>query len=338
MARFLQKRWFLIALVVLIPAGIALGMHVSPDVAWRFVERWPGVVQASLLRFSGIATGLILFLMAFSLDTRQLRAAFRAPGPVVWATAVNFGAIPLIAWPLMWIQRTHDFRVGLMIAASVPCTMAAASVWTRKAHGNDAVSLMVTLATNATSFLITPFWLNLTVASATRGVSLDGIGMILDLMATVLVPIVLGQALQMLPRPGQFALRHKKPIGVIAQALILVLVFLSAWRSGTELGEPDSNPELVGVVLVWVSCIVLHLAGMLVAAGGAWLAGFSRGDTAAVAFAGSQKTLPIGVLLASDPAFAAPFAVFPMLMYHASQLFIDTAVADSLASAAQRDP
>jgi sodium/bile acid cotransporter 7 len=162
--------------------------------------------------------------------------------------------------------------------------------------------------------------------------------MVFDLFVSVLVPIVLGQAAQFFPGPGWFAMRHKKGIGAAAQALILSLVFLSAWKSGARLRETGTGPDLFSVVLVWACCIGLHVSALVIAAGGAWLAGLSRGDTAAVAFAGSQKTLPIGVLLAGNPALAAPFAVFPMLMYHASQLFIDTAVADYLASTAKREP
>ena len=334
MLRFLQKRWFLLALVVLISSGMALGTQVPTAMAWRIVERWPAVVQAGLLHFSRLTTAVVLFLMAFSLDTRQLRAALRAPGPAAWASVVNYAAIPLMAWPLMWVQRTRDFQVGLMIAASVPCTMAAASVWTRKARGNDAVSLMVTLITNASSFLVTPFWLNLTIAGA--GVSLDGGRIIIDLIVSVLIPIVIGQALQLLPRPRAFAQRHKVAIGVAAQLLILLLIFLSSWKAGGQLVTRGASPGVAAVVLVWGSCIALHVAAMALAAAGARVGGFGRAERAAVMFAGSQKTLPIGVLLANNPAFGAPFAVFPMLMYHASQLFIDTAVADRLARGAEQ--
>ena len=333
MYRFVSRRWFLIALVVLIPGGIGLGLEVSPRAAWNLVDGWPVPVQAALRRYSRLATAVILFLMAFSLDTRQLRAALRAPGPVVWAASVNYVAVPLMAWPLMWLQQTPDFRVGLIIAASVPCTMAAASVWTRKAQGNDAISLMVTLVTNSASFLVTPFWLNLMISRA-GDVSLGGGQMILDLVVSVLVPITLGQMLQLLPRPGGFARRHKKGLGGAAQALLLSLVFLSAWKSGAQLSGQGAGPDAGAVVLVWLSCIVLHVAAMGIAAAGARAVGMSRENTAAVVFAGSQKTLPIGVLLAGHPSLAAPFAVFPMLMYHASQLFIDTAVADYLAAGA----
>jgi sodium/bile acid cotransporter 7 len=79
---------------------------------------------------------------------------------------------------------------------------------------------------------------------------------------------------------------------------------------------------------------VLHLAGMLLAVAASRGLQFERADRAAIAFAASQKTLPIGVYVAAtSSAVGAPLAVLPMLMYHASQLFLDTAVADQLAAA-----
>ncbi|MEE3284988.1 MAG: bile acid:sodium symporter, partial [Planctomycetota bacterium] len=58
-------------------------------------------------------------------------------------------------------------------------------------------------------------------------------------------------------------------------------------------------------------------------------------DRIAVLFGSSQKTLPIGVYLATSPeigiAAMNPFAVFPMLMFHASQLFVDTIIAGRIA-------
>jgi predicted Na+-dependent transporter len=51
----------------------------------------------------------------------------------------------------------------------------------------------------------------------------------------------------------------------------------------------------------------------------------------AVAIAGSQKTLPIGLLIATHPDVAAvsgPFVTFPLLAFHAAQLLLDAAVAD----------
>ena len=52
---------------------------------------------------------------------------------------------------------------------------------------------------------------------------------------------------------------------------------------------------------------------------------FDRGDAIAVAFSGSQKTLMVGAYIATA---VNPFAILPMVAYHAAQLVVDTLVAD----------
>ncbi len=343
MTAFFKKRWFLVALAVLIPLGLSGGSQLSPDADAAWWNQLGPFWQVVFSRLPQLVTPVVLLLMAFSLDTHHLKAAVRSPGPVLWASLVNYGGIPLMAWGLASLQQIPDFQMGLMVAGTVPCTLAAASVWTRKARGNDAVSLMVTLLTNTLCFVLTPMWLNLTTG---QGVTLDSQQMVMRLLVIVLLPTLAGQGMRQIPRLGDFATRRKTPIGVVAQSLILVLVFLAAFRAGRQLGGEGPNPSAFSVFFVWGSCILVHLTAMLVAWLGSGMLGFARENRAAIVFAGSQKTLPIGVLIATDPTMLGnpnllgdglgiPFAVFPMLMYHASQLFIDTVVADQLAARAE---
>lgn len=328
MLEYAKRRWFLISLLTLISSGLVIGAQTSPE----SVERFKALVPTRPL------TAFVLLLMAFSLNSQQLKASFKAPAPVVWACLVNFGLLPLMGVFLMRFQLTPDFRIGLMIAATTPCTLAAASVWTRKAGGNDAVSLLTTLVTNTACFALTPFWLNY---GTSRSVPLDATALMQRLVLIVLIPTLLGQALRLPGRAAEFATKHKTAIGVVAQSCILLLVFLSAVGSGVQLQKADIGTQLNAVLLVWSCCIVMHVVALAVAWSGGGLFGFERRDRIAAAFAGSQKTLPIGVYLATDPAvfgganvvdgLPVPFAVFPMLMFHASQLFIDTIVADRLA-------
>ena len=101
-----------------------------------------------------------------------------------------------------------------------------------------------------------------------------------------------------------------------------------------------SGMALISVTLMMVLLDGNVLAAMAVGVTGGRLFRFRREDIVAVAFSSSQKTLPIGVLLATDPEMLGnpdlgiPFAVFPILMYHASQLFIDTVIADRFAEKA----
>lgn len=325
MRRFLARYWFLIGLLILIPSGFTLGAQLPEDQIHRFNEHFGK-------NLSRVSTAAILFLMSVTLDTARLSASLRAPKPVLWATFVNAVVIPLLALPMLPLQRIPDFSIGLMIAASVPCTMAAASVWTRSAGGNDAISLLVTTLTNGLCFVITPFWLGL---AAAKDLDLGAGKMVIPLMIGGFAPIAAGQLARFLKPIANFADRRKMLLSSIAQVCILAQVLWActlagpAIRAGVEAGDGWTAASIV-----WTCCIVLHVAGLVIAwAGRGWLK-MSREDAIAAAFAGSQKTLPLGLLIATDPALLGgpehPFTIFPMLMYHASQLVIDTVVASRM--------
>ena len=345
MMEFFKKRWFLISLLTLIVTGITLGYTVEASKIEAFRERVP----------ARWVTAFVLLLMAYSLDSRQLKAAFKSPAPVVWACSTNYVLIPLLGLALMKLQQTPDFTIGLMIACSTPCTLAACSVWTRKAGGNDAVSLLTTLTTNTACFIVAPLWLTaasaLTTSSLTAAssepVNIDVYKLAGKLIFVVLIPTIAGQLIRQPAKSEEFARENKTAIGVIAQSSILFLVFLSACAGGVKLQQQGGiSTQLAGIVVVWLSCVAIHLTALTVAWYGGRLFGFERKDRIGAAFSGSQKTLPIGVYLATDPATfggpaaflgqAVPFAVFPMLMFHASQLFLDTIVADKMNAEGQR--
>jgi sodium/bile acid cotransporter 7 len=95
--------------------------------------------------------------------------------------------------------------------------------------------------------------------------------------------------------------------------------------------------ELGPLLAAALTCIGLHLGTL--AAGlvsSRWL-GCARPRQIAVAFAASQKTLPVALLL-FDQYFQSdfPLAILPLLLYHVSQLILDTFVAEVMASKRQR--
>ncbi|MEK6236447.1 MAG: bile acid:sodium symporter, partial [Planctomycetales bacterium] len=137
MKQFLARRWFLLALTLVLAVGFAFAAPLSPWVG-RLPRNW---IVAS-----------VMFLMALPLDLGRMTNALRRPKAVLLAVGVNALLTPLFAWALSSMQ-SGDLAVGLMIAASVPCTIASAAVWTRKAGGDDAVALLVTMITNSLCFL-----------------------------------------------------------------------------------------------------------------------------------------------------------------------------------------
>ena len=320
--RWIIQSWFLISLVILLPGGMVWG--------WLTTEDWRQMTVGRV--YPGTTTVIILFLMSFSLNSRRLRDSFRSPGPVIWGTIVNIGILPLLAWPLARYFSLTDFSLGLMIAAVVPCTLATASVSTRQAGGNDAVSLLVTLLTNLFSVILTPLWLKWTIAVEAN---IDPWPVIVNLAATVLLPTILGQVVRLWPLPDQFATKHLMRISIVAQCLVLLIVTKAAVEAGGRLQSQAVWPTEMDFATLLAACAGLHLVAMLIAElGGRWLK-LPKVDRIATVFAGSQKTLPVGLLLAAMPAITGdlslPFITFPILLFHAVQLMMDTAIADQIA-------
>ena len=182
------------------------------------------------LRNAIVAT--VLFLMALPRPIDAVWRVVRRPGAACLSSFLNMA---LIAWGLSNLL-TGDLSVGLVLAAVVSSTMASASVWTRRAGGNDAVALVVTVVTvvtNGICFVVTPFWL-----------------------------------------------------------------------------------------LV----ILLHGLGLLTGLALSRAVGIGSSDRIAVAIAGSQKTLMVGLYVAIH--YFGGLVLIPLVIYHVVQLLMDTVVAD----------
>lgn len=329
----LRREWFLTTLTLLIVSGLSLGRLGYGPV----VRPWADLFDPR------ITTAVVLFLMSVSLDSAALGKALRSPGPVALAVALGYGLLPTAAMLLAKLQAHPDLALGLLIAAAVPSTLASASVMTRRAEGNDAISLLATLVTNASCVVVTPAWL---YATTGQSVEFDVPAMIRSLLLAALLPTALGQLVRRIPLVHLTADRRKPMISAIAQVFIEVIVFTASLRAGMawrDLAIPAVTTGAVAqgalaitpvaILLVLVSAVVLHLGIWWLGLRLSRLMGIGRDDAVAVSFSASQKTLPVGILVATDPATFGtthPFAIFPMLIFHIAQLFLDSALASRL--------
>jgi sodium/bile acid cotransporter 7 len=310
MWRRLQQRWFLLALVAVLAGGMG----------------WPellGPVAAAIPRSAIVA--VVMFLMALPLQTAVVWRTIRRPGPAWLAAVVNSGLAPPLGWLAAW-WLPGELATGLVVATTVPCTLASATVWTRRAGGNDAVAILVTMITNLACFLVVPGWLWLLLGAK---VTFDYSSLVWRLVLLVVLPIVAAQVLRQYRPLGGWATRHKAELGNLAQVGILAMVLVGAVGCGQRIHEAADgqvlSAESVAIMLVSVAVVHLVLFGIGMSAARGLAA--SRADSIAVGMAGSQKTLMVGLYLALE---FGPLAILPMVAYHATQLVLDTLLADWL--------
>jgi sodium/bile acid cotransporter 7 len=314
MKQQLRKRWFLFLLLI----GLTL--------AW-FQPQWlrPATERLELR----IIVAAALFIMAWSLESRSLFQSIVRPLPAVWASILSYGPLPALAWSAGWLMPESDLRLGLLIIASVPCTLSSAVLWTRMAGGNDATALLAVFLTTATSWLATPLWLTL---GASADTSLDMGGMMRSLVFVLIVPVALGQLSRAVRPMARTAMRYQALLATVSRLFILSIILKAVVDVRQPLSERSALLPWSSIGVAAALCIGVHLLAL---AGGLWssrLLGFDRAAQIAVAFAGSQKTLPVALYL-FDVYFQAsyPLAILPMVIYHVGQLIVDTLIAEGLA-------
>ena len=200
MRALLARQWFLLAL-----AGVLSLGFFCPSPFHAFSD-------SVAIRNSIVAS--VLFVMALPLQTTLVWQTLRRPGPALLGSAINMGLLPLLAWPLAGVLG-GDLRIGILVAATAPCTLASAAVWTRRAGGNDAAAILVTILTNATCFLVTPFWLLIMTRQAA---DLDVREMVAKLGFLVVLPMVAAQLLRLIPRIARWTTGKKRQLSSLANA------------------------------------------------------------------------------------------------------------------------
>jgi sodium/bile acid cotransporter 7 len=306
MLSFLGRHWFLIALAAAI-GGTVL---------------WTEPIGALVSRLPPkLAVTLVLGFNAWTLESSRLWQSLRRPWYALLALVVTYGLTPALGWAASRLLVTADFAVGVLIATSVPCTLAAATVWTRMAGGNEATALLVTLASTCTSWLATTAWLGFTSG---REVSLDRWALMQDLAIYLIIPVTIGQLGRYPPRWRAFATKHRVALSVVSQCLILTVIMQAVADAAHRLRDGVRPYDAFEFALAAMLCAAIHSAGL----GFGYLASsvlrFPRAERAAVAIAGSQKTLPIGLLIIRTSFAEFPLSVVPMLCYHILQLVIDS--------------
>lgn len=309
MRETLKRRWFLLVLTATLVVGIAGASGLA-----ALAEAVP----------RNFLIGAVLLAMALPLRTDTMWDTLRRPGPALLAVAVNLVLLPPLAFATSRML-VDDLAVGMIIASAVPCTLASAAVWTRLAGGNDAVSLLVTMITNLSCFLVTPAWVRFLAGRDDASVPFGE--MVTKLLVLVVLPIVAAQLLRQIPAVGRWADDKKLGLSIFAQLGILSIVFVGAVRCGQKLVELDDQLATIWgqIALMLVLVGAVHLVAWWFGYSMAAKLGMARAEQLAVAFAGSQKTLMVGLAIALE---FGGLAVLPMLAYHVEQLLIDTILAD----------
>lgn len=309
----IRNQWFLFVLLAVVLFGYA---HPGPGVCLRKTAPIQWFIMPTL------------FLMSFSLPTGAILRGFLNFRGLASSVLGGYALTSVALWLLAraFFPHRQDLALGLIAVGATPCTLASAAIWTRLSGGNDALALAITVVSNLSSFLFSPLILVATLGSAVSPPFQD---IMVKLLTTIVLPVGGGQVLRIWA--ADYADRWKSVLSRLCQVMILLVILIAVSHASETAVRAGEEQGLTGtaVLLLIAAVSVSHLVAFAGCGVLAWMGRAPGGDIVAVMYCGSQKTLPVGIyivemLAATRHGEALVFIALPILIYHATQLVIDS--------------
>jgi len=269
---------------------------------------WPGwfpsagdpfVFTGPVLRY---LIAITMFSVGCLMRRDELRQVLRDWRMVVTGTIIQYTATPLMAWgfgKLFGLDEPHF--IGVIIVGCVPGAMAS-NILTMVARGNVSYSVSLTTVSTMVSPLVVPaaMWVCL---RTTESVDLRGIA--LELVLTVVGPVILGRLLCALF--GGLARLMEFVAPYLAPVTILWIISVVVAKNRDHLGQ--------GVAPVIAALAGINLTGYLVGYWGGAALRFPEGLRRALTIEIGMQNAGLGVTLAAKlfpefPAAQVPPALF----------------------------
>ena len=216
-----------------------------------------------MLPYTAIMLGLIMFSMGLTLKMEDFQRVLQRPAPVLAGLGLHYLVMPLAAWCLARaFNMPPALTAGMILVGSV-ASGAASNVIIYLARGDVALSVTITSISTLVGVFATPLLARLYMSAS---IHVDMVGMLLDIVNVVILPIALGLLLH------RFAAR---PVRRIAPMLPLISMVTIILLIAAVVGGSQHNLAQVGMLLVLA--VMLHNAiGLICGYWGGRLLGFNE--------------------------------------------------------------
>lgn len=257
-----------------------------------------------------VALAIIMFGLGLSLQVDDFRRVARSPRAVVVALTLQVLVLPVIAFGLvLGFGLDPLLAVGVMLLAASPGGTTA-NLFSHLFHGDVALNVTLTAINSVLAAFTIPLITNLAIGYFDAGGELGlQVGKVLQVIAIVLVPVVLGMLVR--SRRPALAARSDKPVRVFS---IVVLVVVAV---GALLGERENLADYVRQVGLVTA--IFCAASLSLGYAGARLLRLDRAQAVAssmeVGIHNTTVALTIALSVLGSTEVAIPSAVYSIIMY-----------------------
>ena len=271
--------------------GVALAWVYPPAFTWMT----DGSIRVAGQPLLSVALGLIMLAMGLTLTFDDYRGLARLPRALIAGVGLQFAVMPLAGYAIATaMQLEQGLAVGLILVACCPGGTAS-NIVAYLARGNVALSVAMTMASTLAAVVLTPL---LTGVLAGAYVEIDRWNLLINMVAIVLVPVVLGTLLNRLFPRAAGAVSGFLPL--VAIVLVILIV------GGIVGGAKDQIAQHAGTLLL--ATFLLHAVGFALGFVLARMLGLGVVEARTISIEVGMQNSGLGSGLAKTPAFAAQFA------------------------------
>jgi len=281
-----------------------------------------GAAVPVLDKLVAAAIFVLFFMYGGRLEPREALAGlknWRLHATILAFTYVVFPILGVLLGLVLPHVMSEPLALGVLFVCLVPSTVQSSITFTSIARGNVAGAVVSASFSNLVGVVVTPLLVMLLASAASGSVSVDG-SAVLDILAQILLPFVLGQLSR--PLTAGWLQRNGAWLKFVDRGVIVMVVY-SAFSSGMREG-------IWGMVTLSEILVVAAVSGVLLALvlwatdATARAMRFDRGDRIAIQFCGTKKSLATGlpmavVLFAGQPV---GLVILPLMIFHQLQLMV----------------
>jgi len=278
---------------------------------------------------TNIGIALLFFLYGARLSPREAINGIKH-----WKLHLTILAFTFVVYPVVGLALRPltafipmDLYLGILYLTLVPSTVQSSVAFTSVARGNVAGAIVSASASNLAGVILTPL-LVMALMGAGDGIHIDS-SVFVEISVLLLLPFVLGQ----LTRRWTGKIAASKATKIVDRGSIAMVVY-AAFSKGMVDGIWASISIWQILFQILFSTALVFFMLWLTKIVSAKL-GFSRGDSIAIQFCGSKKSLATGLPMASvifaSGSTSLGLLILPLMIYHQVQLMICASVASRYA-------
>lgn len=276
-AKFIREKYTYLIISALI-IGVITGFFTSR----------PGVY---IRQFNTPLIIIMIAAMGFTITFKSLGTAAKDWKGFSFGLALNFLFAPFLCWLLasLLLSGRSDLATGLILIGVVPCA-GMALVWAGLLKGDVPLATVI----NAATMILAPFLIPLLMSLfAGTFVTVNTLGMFLQLIYTVLLPVLGGIVLRELIERQTNVQKYLPLMPAISATMAVLLMFMAI---NTNIPPIMKNIRLIAPLITSTILIfpILFLVAYIVS-----LKFFSRGKNIAITYSSGMKNLPIAIGIAA---------------------------------------